>query len=856
MSSSSVYGWIERSSNVFNLTDSTTINLYALCNLALGVNTTSTAAIYVNSNNQIGLGQQPVSTSNYQPVLTTSNMCLQGVSNVIQMSSSNITALKSQGGSNFVTTFEALGSGITRAPLFVSPTYKVLRSTSLSNLLIYRVHASNVSNPPGSSNVTPAVALYVASNYIDDLNTASAILLNKQAYRVLFVEPSRFNNQSVTKVVATKLLSTETDLSIRPGDSINLEFIDDINVLVSQNQNGVVFKKNCTPITIQSYQFTSNNILYSNNLLNLTFVSSAIDEQMKVGNFYSLSFNVDFKVLKDIPNNFLVLKSVQNSTVAGVVKGLKQYNCVFQSVIKADDLQNQLGSNLSTVQSSFIFPYIDAPTPPRNITESNIVVGFARDNLNDTTNLYIASPSLSACTAISLAQNEFSVNRNFDILTDVNIDYYNSYVTRGVDTLKVVDSGVTYDVIYHERIADDPAVYLRVANPPSLEQSVVMRRQITYDLLGIPLNITGITVASVSTIIYNFTSPYPSYFQGNLSAYDVVFILDYPYSATWKLQSLTPTSITVTVADPRLTAKFTDVLEIPFINELRTIFIIPYSQLTSVATLTLGEPTTKIVTPASLCVGTSNVIATATIAGDVSLINTLLLQDTSSDFPAKLTYNNNIFSIATTAGLPQIQLSYDTVQVSDNITAAGNITCKQLTQLSDSNLKTDITLSDPNLDLGHITSIPIYNYRFVNDTTYQKGVLAQDIAKMFPDAVRMGEHIWDLKCCPVHVFGNIVSFDALAQYPPIPDMNITKIVLYSSVSSNYSIHTITQCLEPLTWEVDPSPSNCTTYATAVVLSSLAVNYDYLFVTTMNSIKALDAKINTVMEELCELKKTW
>jgi hypothetical protein len=859
--SSSVYGWIERSSNVFSFTDNTTIALYALCNLAIGVSDSRsipTAALYVNSNNQIGLGQQPVSSLTYKPALTSSHVCLPGASNMFQMSASNITGLTiPQGTSNFVTTFEALGSGITRAPLFVSPTYKVLRSSGLSNMYVYRIHDSNVSNPPGSSNITPAVAMYVSSNYIDDLNTATTVLLNKQAYKVLFVEPSRFNNQLVTKVVASKLLTTENDLSIRPGDSVNLEFIDDLSVLLPQNQNGVTYRKNCTPISIQTYNFSSNSSLYPNNLLNLTFVSPGIDDQMKEGNFYSLSFNVDFKILKDIPNNFLVLKSVINTTVAGVVKGLKQYICQFQSVTKADDLHLQLGSNLASTSNTdaFIFPYSDAPIPPRKVTESNVVVGFARDNRNDTTNIYISSQSLSSCTAVALAKNDFTINRNLDIITDINIDYYNSYVTRGIDTLKV-DSGTSYDVIYHERIGDDPSVYLRVTNPPDLEQTVVMRRQITYDLLGIPLNITGINVASVSTITYTFTTPYPSYFQSNLSSYDVVFIIDYPFSATWKLQSLTQTSMTVTVADPRLTTRYTDILEIPFINEVRTIFIIPYSQLTSVATLTLGEPTTKIVTPASLCVGTSNTIATATIAGDASIVNTLMIQDFSSDFSAKFNYTNNTLSISTTAGNPQIQIAYDTVQVADNLSAAGIITCKQLVQLSDCNLKTDITASDPVSDLSNIKSLPVYNYRFKNDATLQKGVIAQDVARLFPDAIQKGEHIWDLSSfegCPVNVLGEIVSFVNPAT-ATIPDVEVSKIILYSSLAETYSVHTVKNRLKPYTWSVDPIPHNNITHATAVILSSLAVNYDYLFVMTMNSIKELDNKLTKVMEELHDLKK--
>ena len=326
--SSSVYGWIERSSNVFRYTDETTINLCALCNLAVGVSNVS-AAIYINSNNQIGLGQQPLSTLTYKPVLTTSNICLggTGASNMVYISSSNIASLTiPQGTSNFVTTFETLSSGLTRAPLFLAPSYKVSRSSSLSNLYIYRVHTSNVSTPPGSSNVTPAIALYVASNYIDELNTATTVLLNKHAYRVLFVEPSRFNNQQVTKMVASKLLTTERDLSARQGDTVNFEFIDDINVLIPQDSNGLAFKVNCTPITIQSYSFTSNTDLYPNSILNLTFVSTAIDDEIKKGNYYSLNFDIDFKVLKNIPNNFLVLKSVQNSTANGVVKGMKQYD--------------------------------------------------------------------------------------------------------------------------------------------------------------------------------------------------------------------------------------------------------------------------------------------------------------------------------------------------------------------------------------------------------------------------------------------------------------------------------------------------------------------------------------------------
>jgi hypothetical protein len=681
-------------------------------------------------------------------------------------------------------------------------------------------------------------------------NNATNILIRSQPLRVLFVQEARFNNQPVTKFVATNILPTGTaDIGVRPGDNVKIEFIDDIGggTQALQTQTGITFTINSSAVTIQNHSFSSNNPLYPNSLLNLAFSAPNMDSQMTVGGFYSFSFNSTFST--GIPNNFLVLKNLQISTFEGLTKGIKLYTCVFQSAAKAEDLQIPLGQDLVVGRLAYIYPYLSAPVPPRRVTENNVVVGFARDTTNQTTNLYLSSPLLSTITAIGTARNEIPLSQNYDLLGDMTIAKYDSFISRGIDTL-TVDGTTTYDVVYHERVGEDPSVYLTVSNPPTLEQTVVMRRQISYDLLGIPLNITSINIISSTTITYEFVTPYVM--PRDTSVYNLAFVIDYPYSVTWKVESLSNRSITLTVADTRLQGRVGDILEIPYINELRTIFIIPYTSLSSVATLSLGNPTTKIVTPASLCVGTSNMISTLTVNGDASINNTLLLQDIASGKPASVTYTDGTLMLGTSA---QLQISADSIRINDNLNVVNNITCKQLIQISDCNLKTNITPSDPQTDLRKLLDLKVYSYTFKNknDPSTYKGVLAQEVEQLLPDAVKEGEYTWDTKCL-VHVFHEIVSLDDQTVLPNESFQNVSRIILYSEVTDKYSVHKVKKILQAGTWEVEPLPDVNTTHLTTLIMKTLMVNYDYLFSMTMNSLKTLDGRLTVMDKELLEIKR--
>lgn len=845
------YGWLERASNVFNYTDNTSINLYGLCNLVLGVgrgginvgNNLPTAAVYVNSNNQIGINTLPTGAA----AVTTPSIWLPGAvsGNAVQLSTSNITMI-----SNFVTTFEAATSGATRCPMFLGDDFKIVRGESLSNVFVHRVHSSNVTS---SNTVTPSIALYIGTQYYNDLFNATNILIKSQPLKVLFIEQTRFNNQPVIKVVATNLLPNGTaNIDVRPGDNLKIEFIDNITSTTQsaiQTQTGITYTSNAATVTIQNYNYTSNNPLYPNSILNISFSAPTMDSQLVLGGFYSLSFGSGFNA--GIPLNFLVLKDVQISTFQGLIIGTKLYSCVFQSAAKAEDLRTLMGDGQATGTTAYLYPYLTAPVPPRGVTESNVVVGFARESTNQTTNLFVSSPSISRITAVGVARNELPLSHNYDLIGDLTIPKYDSYISRGLDIL-TVDDTTTYDVVYHERIGEDPSVYLTVSNPPSLEQSVVMRRRISYDLLGIPLNITSINIINSTTVTYEFTTPVT--LPTDKSAYNLAFVIDYPYSVSWQLKSFRNTSITLTVADSRIKNRFVDILEIPYINELRTIFIIPYTSLQSVATLFLGNSSTNVIVPKSLCVGTSNLISPLTIYGEASINNSLFVHDVSTAKPASLTYTQGNISLGISGETPNITISNDIVNISENLNVINNITCKQLFQLSDCNLKTNISPSDPMMDFRRLLNINVYQYKFRKEkeggNTY-KGVLAQEVAKLLPDAVKEVEYFTDL-FIPVHIFGEIVSLAEDEMMLPNNSENITRIVLYSEVTDKYFVHQVTKSLSSGTWEVDPMPDINITHLSSFVTKTLTVNYDYLFTMTMNSLKAIDKRLHSMEKELLDL----
>ena len=155
------------------------------------------------------------------------------------------------------------------------------------------------------------------------------------------------------------------------------------------------------------------------------------------------------------------------------------------------------------------------------------------------------------------------------------------------------------------------------------------------------------------------------------------------------------------------------------------IYLVPFKA----AVLTqLGKDRCYIQT--SLGIGTKVTSETLTVAGSISLTSSLLFRDLASASPfAHINYTAGTMYIS-----DGIELASTNVTMQKDTVVNGTIITEGYFSFSDRRIKKKIYPSNPQDDLELIKKIQVKNYMMKADGSIQKGIIAQDIEELLPDA--------------------------------------------------------------------------------------------------------------------------
>lgn len=138
----------------------------------------------------------------------------------------------------------------------------------------------------------------------------------------------------------------------------------------------------------------------------------------------------------------------------------------------------------------------------------------------------------------------------------------------------------------------------------------------------------------------------------------------------------------------------------------------------------------------NLNIGTTVSLSTTTITGDVIITNTntsnMSMTNTSNAF--KLTYGN-IERVKITNG--------NGLFLNDNVYVTNDIFASSFHMTSDKTLKHDVVASTCHDDFDKLLKLQVCDFKYIHDTCHNthKGLIAQEVEKIFPQAVKEYEGI-------------------------------------------------------------------------------------------------------------------
>ena len=428
---------------------------------------------------------------------------------------------------------------------------------------------------------------------------------------------------------------------------------------------------------------------------------------------------------------------------------------------------------------------------PKIIEDINVAIGI-HTSLNQNNKLYIKNSKLSK--------------------------YINTNPFRSVLTLNFNES-FSFDV---QNIFNQDGKVL--ANLTNLNTSYLFssRGTLSYQLIGYPFTITNIS-QSLNEYTYTFLDPLKIASQLSVFVGNFIFVSG---------QNIICKILNANNNENKLTLD-------TFLNiNLNTIiYLVPFKQ----AFITnLG--TGMCYVPESLAIGTKLATERLTVNGGISMNGQFYMKDLENNQLYQQTYISNVLNMNDTILLEK----GNKVTINNNTMVFGTVTSQGIFQFSDKKIKTKIKVSNKNKDLDLIKKIKIYNFDLKNGSRYQKGVIAQDIEKILPHIVHHTEGYISSICKN----GRITGCGSTVLLQDVED------IVLNDLKTGQSLRIINndKQLDVKIYHVHRKKDSCfikiskhfpigkKIYVYGPWSTCKTVDKDYLFMTLLNAVKAIEAKI--------------
>ena len=609
--------------------------------------------------------------------------------------------------------------GVARNRIYVADHLKLTNSkVYVKSARVFQTQSTTViaaNNLPA-----PGYIIKLNASVSENIIANTMVLINRRTYQLWrkSIMPDNITNSGglLVAVELTSFYDDQGPLNFKAGDYIDIEILEDVQV---NNNLKILYSES----KVLSYSL-SNLEEFDSSILKVTLeMDNPGTDFFSVGNYYMFTASVTDDDMKRDPTHILVLTEYKDVSQGLSTTAKKRYALTLmipnkRDAIPLDIMQMILDSYFDTYKLVYLFVF-DALAIPKPIQEQ-VVVGVTVPATDRRKRMYITgSPTL------------LSITNSLDTSPDF---------TKGLDYISY--DNLTFNVRSHGITTyDDASVVLDVGHHLDSQSFVIMRRNVKYAMLGIPLTVTETIGVNADSVQYVFTTLFPdiiTFASSYIGKY--IYIIDTTMSSIWyvidiAINELNQNILVVKCINPTYKAQYPNVLDMPDVNTQRNIFVIPFK----VITLTLLGTTENIsYIPQSLGIGTMNVRERLTINGSASVQDAFVFYNNTSTNPFKVTYSSNVISLN-----GRFLINPNNATVSSDLNVQGNLLAASVFYTSDERRKYNIRDAHALKDLAKMRDIKVKTFELAHDDTQciHKGVLAHEIMKTYPEAVMQNKDV-------------------------------------------------------------------------------------------------------------------
>jgi hypothetical protein len=657
------------------------------------------------------------------------------------------------------------------------------------------------------------VVINVDNVYSKHIETGNLLYINDVLFKVLSINDSSSTCTNINTVFYFSERNIHDSLPFSRNSVVEIEVIQDA---FKPQTDQLRFSH--IPITLLSFYFSQD--IYLN--MDVAFLDVSNVSLLKLRNLFNISLNIDQVLIQ----NVFLLHSINFTSSTGA-------SIVLRSVDNRTNVAGMASEFISAFSPGMeLFIFVIDTCVPEIIKDYNGLWGAYVDN----TRVYLSMNNSSLVNHTNAMQ--FSQNT-------VEYIYLNGQ-NRYEPTATFIDPN---------------AGLLMALKDNSFPLPRTERGVFVYQLIGHPLSIFNAIQVNNVVVRYRATNTLGLFNELSRFVGKFMLVIDYNMTQIWKIRTCRITSLSC-VVDLELVSGNLSFPQHSQVLTPRIVYVVPIMYQTLSV---LGNIQNKCFINKSLGIGTEDITETLTVAGNASVRNKILWNDSASVSPFYVEYSSNVFNMNN-----MVTISNNNVQINTNmLSVRGVVSANDFMSVSDKRLKKNITDSLPKHDLDLIKKLNITNYEYIDSKTYghqkKKGVIAQDVEGFLPEVI-------------AHVTGYIPS---IFEQCIVNDIDSIMIVTTNLVSKDInitngtclrimydgSIHDVVANNKPL------NGSNNVVHEEEVVHSIITLSHkhpllpphivgkhallyghlseyktidkDFLFMMAINSIKELDAKVEAL-----------
>ncbi len=565
-------------------------------------------------------------------------------------------------------------AGLLETRVAIANKYYV-RAATISGVYIYSADLVEVLDEDTSLNIS-AIEVAIHQDFLDQLSDAPALVKGRLPFRIFDIKINETGRCVLTLVPQT---SSTLNEAFYAGETTALQ-----TLFESSSAQGIGNQLIFNFEKVLSDQCTlDRNPLHKveEGILSITAQRAGLP-LLSIGDCVYVSARRIRNVDAAFPTTILRTVSIEtDDTDVAIIR--------FRNVDARRNLANlrQLIPE-AFAGSAILYMYPLKSIPPPTFVNANVMVGYAVDARSSSIK-YVVKDSSALAELVVIGQDSYAI-----------------------DTMTL---GARSEQLVNKIYASGPAQYtLDAFVDDAFFRST--RETLSATLRGVPMMIVdSAQTAAPNTINVLVSAEFALARQVMLKTHGYLFmILDDQVSGTWKIDSFSLEERRLT-----LSTMSTSTGASSFVLSNTMVYVIPVAFTRYVQ---VGEEQIVTYIPTALGIGTTDAVDTLTVNGTATIKERLTMQARSS------------------TGAPFLIAHDDenrTLTLGSNVVVheAGTVTAQDFIKFSDQRLKSDIERLDVSAEIEAINKINASKFRYKDTGRPVRGVIAQELQLVMPDAV-------------------------------------------------------------------------------------------------------------------------